>query len=112
MSTTEAALGQGAFYSASSIKLRRPRRTKAAVDIIRKNIRDVLEQDHPQTVRQVFYALTVRGVIKKIEGEYQQTVIRLLVEMRESGEIPFDWIADNTRWMRKPALPFLPERRG
>jgi hypothetical protein len=83
--------------------LRRPRRTKTAVSIIRKNIREILEQDHPQTVRQVFYALTVRGVIKKIEGEYQQTVIRLLVDMRESGEIPFDWIADNTRWMRKPA---------
>jgi hypothetical protein len=30
-------------------------------------------------------------------------VIRLLVAMREAGEIPFEWIADNTRWMRKPA---------
>ncbi len=43
----------------------------------------------------------MKGVIKKIEGEYKQTVIRLLVEMREAGEIPFHWIADNTRWMRK-----------
>jgi hypothetical protein len=63
----------------------------------------VLEQDHPQTVRQVFYALTVRGVIKKQETEYHQTVIRLLVDMREAKEIPFDWLADNTRWQRKPA---------
>jgi hypothetical protein len=47
--------------------------------------------------------LTVRGVINKAEAEYQQTVIRLLVDMRETGEIPFEWIADNTRWMRKPA---------
>jgi hypothetical protein len=53
-------------------------------------------------VRQVFYALTVRGLIKKVEGEYQQTVIRLLVHMRELGEIPFGFIADNTRWQRKP----------
>jgi hypothetical protein len=29
-------------------------------------------------------------------------VIRLLGEMREAGEIPFESIADNTRWMRKP----------
>jgi hypothetical protein len=94
---------QDAVYSASPIKLKRSRRTKAAVNIIRKSIREVLEQDRPQTVRQVFYALTVRGVIKKAEIEYQQTVIRLLVAMREAGEIPFDWIADNTRWMRKPA---------
>jgi hypothetical protein len=53
-------------------------------------------------VRQTFYALTVKGVIAKAEIEYQRTVIRLLVEMREAGQIPFDWIADNTRWMRKP----------
>src|SRR5262249_23243212 len=89
------------FYSASPIK--RFRRTKATVTSIRDAIREVLKQDHPQPVRQVFYALTVRGVIAKAETESQQTVIRLLVAMREAGEIPFDWIADNTRWMRKPA---------
>jgi hypothetical protein len=50
----------------------------------------------------VFYALTVRGVIRKQEIEYQRTVVRLLTEMREREEIPFEWIADNTRWMRKP----------
>jgi hypothetical protein len=91
---------QGAVYSASPIK--RSRRTKAAVTSIRDAIRDILEGDHPQTVRQVFYALTVRGLIKKAEAEYQQTVIRLLVDMRETGDIPFYWIADNTRWQRKP----------
>jgi hypothetical protein len=88
-------------YVASDIK--RSRRTKAAVTSIRDAIREVLEADNPQTVRHVFYALTVRGVIKKAEIEYQRTVIRLLVEMREAGEVPFGWIADNTRWMRKPA---------
>lgn len=89
------------IYGASSIK--RPRRTKAAIASIRDAIQEILEADNPQTVRQVFYALTVRGVIKKVEAEYQRTVIRLLVEMREAGDIPFEWIADNTRWMRKPA---------
>jgi hypothetical protein len=42
------------------------------------------------------------SLIEKTEGEYKQTVIRLLVDMRRSGEIPYEWIADNTRWMRKP----------
>jgi hypothetical protein len=87
-------------YRPRSIK--RFRRTKAAVGEVRDAIFDVLIEANPQTVRQVFYALTVRGVIKKAESEYKQTVIRLLTEMREAGEIPFDWIADNTRWMRKP----------
>ena len=93
--------GGNGFYSASPIK--RNRRTKAEIGAIKNAIIDLLAGDNPQTVRQVFYALTVRGLIKKAEIEYQQTVIRLLVDMRESGEIPFDWIADNTRWMRKPS---------
>jgi len=92
------------FYVASDIKQqKRFRRTKLEVTRIRDAIHNILENDNPQTVRQVFYALTVRGVIAKQEIEYQRTVVRLLVEMREAGQIPFEWIADNTRWMRKPA---------
>src|SRR6516162_6480354 len=75
------------FYVANDIK--RFRRTKAEIDKIRAAIHDLLSKDHPQTVRQVFYALTVRGVIKKVEIEYQRTVCRLLTEMREAGSIPF-----------------------
>jgi len=54
------------------------------------------------TVRQVFYALTTKGVIAKTEAEYKGTVCRLLAEMRRSGEIAYTWLADATRWMRRP----------
>ena len=91
------------FNSPRTIKPRRARRTGPAMADIRGSIREILENDHPQTVRQVFYALTVRGVIAKAEIEYKRTVIRLLVEMREDGKIPFEWIADNARWIRKPS---------
>lgn len=91
---------QANLYVASDI--RRFRRTKTDIAAIRDAITILLEEDHPQTVRQIFYALTVRGIVRKAEGEYQRTVCRLLTEMREAGTIPFDWIADNTRWMRKP----------
>jgi hypothetical protein len=92
------------FYVPSDIKRpKRFRRTKAAIAGVRDAIINILEQDNPQTVRQVFYALTVRGVIAKAEIEYHRTVVRLLVDMREAGKIPFDWIADNTRWQRKPS---------
>ena len=93
--------GPDGFYVASDIK--RFRRTKSAITDIKKAIIDTLSADNPQTVRQVFYALTVRGVIKKEEIEYQRTVVRLLTDMREAEEIPFEWISDNTRLMRKPA---------
>lgn len=54
------------------------------------------------TVRQAFYRMVSAGIIDKTEAEYNCTVIRLLTELRLEGVIPFGWIADNTRWMRKP----------
>ena len=78
------------------------RRTKADMQAIRDVIYRVVRQYEPMTVRQVFYQLVTRGVIDKSEAEYKGTVCRLLVEMRREGIIPYGWIADNTRWMRKP----------
>jgi hypothetical protein len=72
------------------------------MDAIRQSICEILEEIQPATVRQTFYQLVRRRVIAKTEGEYKQTVARLLTAMRRAGKIPFGWIADNTRWMRKP----------
>jgi hypothetical protein len=69
---------------------------------IRAAIYRALEADQPMTVRQVFYRLTSEGVISKSESEYNRTVVRLLGEMRRDGTIPYEWLADATRWMRKP----------
>jgi hypothetical protein len=80
----------------------RQRRTKAEMQHIREAIVAELEAEHPMTDRQVFYRLVSLRVVDKTEAEYKQTVCRLLGEMRLAGEIPFSWIADNTRWMRKP----------
>jgi hypothetical protein len=81
---------------------KRARRSKAEIEAIRNATHDLLAADHPMTVRQCFYALTVRGAIEKTEGEYNGTVVRLLTQMRRDGVIPYPWISDNTRWMRKP----------
>lgn len=88
-------------YRASPIK-RRPRRTKAEIERIREAMVETLRAEKPMTVRQVFYRLVSKGVIAKKESEYKDTVGRLLTEMRRSREIPFGWIADATRWQRKP----------
>jgi hypothetical protein len=85
-------------YQACSIK--RPRRRKAEIDDIKTAIRNVVGEDPPMTVRQVFYQLVVRSVIEKSEKEYQQTVIRLLTEMRLTGQVPFGWIVDESRRRR------------
>jgi hypothetical protein len=54
------------------------------------------------TVRQLYYRAVSVGVVEKTEAAYKSTVCRLLGLMRRERIIPFDWIADNTRWMRKP----------
>src|SRR5262249_43260251 len=89
--------GNGAAGDVSIPKHTKRRRTRAQAQDLRAAIREILEASHPQTVRQVYYALSVRGLIKKTEIEYKMSVVRLLVEMREKGIIPFDWIADHTR---------------
>jgi hypothetical protein len=61
----------------------------------------VLEEIQPATVRQLYYQLVSRGVIEKTERAYKALVHNLTV-MRRAREVPFDWLADNTRWMRKP----------
>jgi hypothetical protein len=63
---------------------------------------DLLQADHPMTVRQVFYQMVSRGVIAKTEAQYKQTVCRLLTQLRRAGVLPYEWIADNTRLQRKP----------
>jgi hypothetical protein len=81
--------------------IKRPRRSRAEMDVIREAIVEVLSEHSPMTVRQVFYALTVRGATEKTEAEYKKTVVRLLDEMRWNGDIEWDDISDATRWMHK-----------
>jgi hypothetical protein len=82
--------------------IKRTRRTKADIRRLRFLLYATLHEHHPMTVRQVFYQMVSQGYIDKTEQEYKNAVGRQLVDMRVVGEIPFDWIADNTRWMRKP----------
>ncbi len=72
------------------------------MEALREAIYNALAADNPMTCRQCFYALTVTGMIEKTEPIYKGTVIRLLTQMRRNGVIPYAWISDNTRWMRKP----------
>ncbi|GAC1474988.1 MAG: hypothetical protein NVSMB9_26470 [Isosphaeraceae bacterium] len=82
--------------------IRRTRRSRAEIERIKEAVCVALNADWPMTIRQLFYRLVGLGVIDKTEPEYKGTVVRLLGEMRREGSVPFDMIADNTRWMRKP----------
>jgi hypothetical protein len=86
-------------YQARQIK--RHRATRAEMAERREALYAIVAEQQPMTVRQVFYQATVRGVIEKTEAGYTK-VQTLLAEMRRDGEMPYAWLADNTRWMRKP----------
>jgi hypothetical protein len=90
-------------YKASLINRRpRSRRTKAEIESIRREIYQILADEHPQTVRQVYYQLVSRGAIEKTDNEYNNTVVRLMTQMRRDRDLPFSWVADSTRVIRRP----------
>lgn len=63
----------------------------------------VLAENHPMTVRQVFYQLVSRQVVENNRGRYQ-AVSDLLVDARKSGDIPWDWIVDRLRQPRSVGM--------
>lgn len=66
-------------------------------------IKDVLADHHPMTVRQAYYQLVSRQVIKNSRSAYQ-TVSKALVEARLEGIVPWEWVEDRLRRPRKVAM--------
>jgi hypothetical protein len=89
----------GPLYQASPISRRRS--TKAEVENRREHLFEIVSSMKPMTVRQVFYQATVRDIVEKTEAGYTKVQTDLVL-MRKAGALPYDWLADNTRWQRKP----------
>ena len=81
--------------------LKRARSTKGEVEERRAALYAIVAQQKPMTVRQVFYQATVRGIVEKAETGYTK-VQTDLVKIRQNGTLPYGWLADSTRWQRKP----------
>jgi len=71
------------------------------MDAIRDAICEVVDEHHPMTVRQVFYAMTVRGVVPKTESGYG-TVQRQVKRLRHRGRVPWEHIVDSSRAIIRP----------
>ena len=62
-------------------------------------ILDVLEEDHPQSVRHTFYRLvdvTKTVHVDKTENGYA-VIMRRISKMREEGRLPWNYIVDLSR---------------
>ena len=88
------------FYRASPVK--RSRRTNAELDLIDQAIVESVATEHPVSLRGVFYRVMSAGAIEKTEAGYN-VVGRQLIKLRASGRVPYSYITDGTRLMRKPA---------
>lgn len=92
--------GNGPIYKPSPVK--RNRRTDTEIETIKRAMIRLVAEDHPMTLRGLFYRLVSEGVIAKQENEYKN-VGRYLLQLRRAGHMPYHYIADNTLWMREQA---------
>jgi hypothetical protein len=79
---------------------KRNRRTKAQVEQLEKQLFDVLQEDHPQSVRHAFYRMTdprLPQPVEKSETAGYRVVQERLVKMRRANTLPYGWIVDATR---------------
>lgn len=85
------------IYSASTLK--RNRRTKAQQEQLDQQIIAVLKEDHPQSVRHVFYRMTdprLPESVEKSDRGYRHVQARC-VALRRDGRVPYGWFADLSR---------------
>lgn len=67
--------------------------------MLEAQIYTVLADEHPQSVRHVFYRMTdprLTTPVDKTESGYRQVQDRIS-KMRERGVLPYEWISDSTR---------------
>ncbi len=86
---------QAAVYPTRPVK--RARRTRAELAALHESILTVCAEDHPLSVRGVFYRVMSTGAVEKSEKAYN-AVQREVLKLRRAGDLPYEWIADGTRW--------------
>ena len=88
-------------YEASPIKRNRATRDEMAERAA--FLIDYAAEHHPVTVRGLYYRAEITHLpsIDKEENSYNK-IQRQVLDLRRAGELPYNHIADLTRWMRKP----------
>ena len=79
--------------------VKRDRRTKERMLTLDRQILDVLREDHPQSIRHVYYRITdprLAEPVPKTDKGYKQVQARCTV-LRRNGSLPYGWLVDSTR---------------
>ncbi|MTH77561.1 hypothetical protein [Paracoccus aestuariivivens] len=89
------------IYRAGTIK--RKRRTADEIDQLDQQITEVLREDHPQSVRHMFYRMTDPRLpvpVPKIDhgpNNGYRAVQDRIKKLRRDGRLSYGWISDSTR---------------
>jgi hypothetical protein len=84
-------------YRAGTIKRRR--RSREQIEQLDNQILEVLAEDHPQSIRHVFYRMTnprLPESVEKSDKGYRHTQHRM-TQLRRGGRLSYGWISDATR---------------
>lgn len=87
-------------YGSSTVK--RHRRSNDELALVDEAIIAAVAEEHPVTLRGVFYRVVSAGAVEKTENGYR-LIGRRLLALRRDNRVPYSWITDGTRWIRKPS---------
>ncbi|MER7459214.1 hypothetical protein [Micromonospora sp. NPDC126480] len=62
---------------------------------------EIVRENQPTGIRFTYYTATTRGIVEKTQSGYEK-IQRAVLHLRRTGRIPWSWIVDTNRWMRKP----------
>lgn len=86
-------------YGPSTVNRRR--RSTAELAVIDDAVVAAVADEHPASLRGVYYRVVSAGAVEKTELGYR-LVGRELLKLRRAGVVPYSWITDGTRWVTKP----------
>lgn len=98
-----ASTGRHRVYGAGTVNGFSPERQRWPnewLEVLRDQIVVLLREDHPQSLRHVFYRLTDPRLpvhVSKDEVRGYRRVGRELLALRRAGRVPYGWISDVTR---------------
>ena len=86
-------------YEAGPIKRQRATREEMAARL--DAVYEIVAESQPTGIRFVYYRGVARRLVPKSDNGYAK-IQRAVKTLRETGRMPWSWIVDSSRWMRKP----------
>lgn len=82
-------------------RIKRGRATRDEMETRYVALAEIVRQNQPTGIRFTYYTATTKGLVPKTQSGYEK-VQRAILKLRRDGTIPWSWIVDTNRWMRKP----------